>query len=91
MPIYELKPKGATKSRMIRAKDVSEALTFANVCEIKPISGERVIELQEAGVTLEKVPDPTDPASYAPGGPLHGKTPPAGVKLPEAAEERKEG
>jgi hypothetical protein len=92
VPIYELKLPKAEKPRMIKAKDVAEALTFAKVADIKAISGERLVELQEQGITLEKVPDATDPASYAPGGPLHGQKPPAGVKLPEpAAEEKKEG
>lgn len=90
MPIYELKPKGtstgSTKSRLIKAKDISEALAYAKVADIKAIGGERVAELIESGVALEKVPDPTDPASYAPGGPLHGQTPPAGVEVPKAAE-----
>jgi hypothetical protein len=86
LPIYELKPKGAGKSRMIKAKDISEALKFAEVADIKAIGGERVTELIEEGVKLEKVPDPTDPASYAPGGPLHGQTPPPGVEVPKAAE-----
>lgn len=89
MPIYEMKLPGADKPRMIKGKDVGEVLTFAKVVEIKAIGAERFAELQEAGVPLEKVPDPTDPASYAPGGPLHGQTPPAGVKVPEAGGAKK--
>ncbi len=93
MPIYELRTPGATKPRMIKGKDVSDVLTFAKVADIKAIGAERVVELQEAGIKLEKVPDATDPASYAPGGPLHGQTPPPGVKVTEAegGGEKKEG
>jgi hypothetical protein len=87
VPIYELKVTGKEKPRMIKAKDVSEALVFAKVAEIKPVGAERMIELQEQGIALEKVPDPRDPSSYAPGGALHGQTPPAGVTVPEVKAE----
>lgn len=72
MPVYEMKLPGQDKPRMIKAKDVSTALT--GVVEIKAIGAERMLELQDQGVALEKAADPTDPAAHAPGGPLHDKT-----------------
>jgi hypothetical protein len=72
MPVYEIKTPGAEKPRMVKAKDVSAAL--GGVVEVKAIGAERMLELQEQGITLEKVADATDPAAHAPGGPLHDAT-----------------
>lgn len=91
MPVYEIKVPGAPGPRMVKAKDVGVAL--GGIVEIKAIGAERMLELQDAGVKLEKVedPDPADPANYAPGGPLHGKTKPAAVITAEEEEARQSG
>jgi hypothetical protein len=74
MPIYEVRKEGDDKSRMIKAKDAPAALSFAKVATIKPVSAERMLELQGEGVTLEVATDAADPASHAPGGALHGSS-----------------
>lgn len=90
MPIYEIAEPGKEKPRMVKGKDVAAALLLATGITIKPIGAERMIELQDEGVTVEKPtePDPADPANYAPGGPLHGKTKPAAVIAAEQEAER---
>lgn len=93
MPVYELAEPGKESPRMVKEKDVAAALLHATGIAIKAIGAERMIELQEAGVTLEKPtePDPADPANYAPGGPLHGKTKPASVIAAEQTAEAARG
>lgn len=74
MPVYEIKLPGAENPRMVKAKDLSAALKGTGIVEVKAIGTDRMLELQDQGVPLEKIADATDPASHAPGGALHDPT-----------------
>lgn len=71
MPIFECKVAGADKPRLVKAS--SGAAARAHIVTAKAITAERMAELIAEDVKLETATDPTDPASHAPGGALHGK------------------
>lgn len=89
MPIYECQVRGTEKPRLVKAATAAQARD--HIVSAEAISAERMAELVEQGAKLEKAgePDPADPANYAPGGPLHGKTKPAAVIAAEEEAARK--
>ena len=60
MPVYELKIDGAEKPRMVKADTAAQARN--TVVSATPITAERMAELLEEGVKLEK-PLPASPES----------------------------
>lgn len=69
LPIYELQIRGDDKIRLVKAATSAQARD--HIVSAKPIGAERMAELTETGVKLEKIANPADPASHAEGGELH--------------------
>jgi len=69
--IYKMQIRGSDKVRLVKAATAAQARD--HIVEAVPINAETMADLMEKdpALKLEKVADPTDPASYAPGGALH--------------------
>jgi len=56
MPVYECKVSDSDKSRLVKA--TSAAVARSHIVQAKPITAERMAELIEDGVELEKAAAP---------------------------------
>lgn len=81
MAVYECKIRGTETVRIVKAATSAQARD--HIVDARPISAERMADLIEGGAKLEKIADPADPASHAPGGELHKD---AGAGAPESDE-----